>query len=164
MNSGKEPTSRGPFLTAAAFFEVVIREDTGVLSLVRMIDRITISAHHDSINSLPPSSIRTNLVVSFRGQNLERSGTISIHPEKPSGDRMDRMEIPFVLDAQSGLNLNIALDLLVDEAGYYWFDILMDDEVVTQTPLQIVFQSAAESMNGDSAENHGSSSSPPNQP
>lgn len=77
---------------------------------------------------------------------------------------MDKMDIPFVFDAQSGVNLNIALDLLVDEEGYYWFDILLDDAIVTRTPLQIVFQSATESMNGDSVETPGSSSSLPTQP
>lgn len=134
----------GPFLTTAAFFETVIREDTGILTLVRMIDRITISPKASWISHLPPSPVSTNLVVSFRGQNLDGSGVVSIHPVKPSGERMERMDIPFVFDAQTGVNLNISLELVVEEEGYFWFDILLDNAVVTRTPLQIVFQPAAE--------------------
>jgi hypothetical protein len=126
----------------AAFFETVIREESGVLTLVRMIDRITISTKHDWIASLPPSPVSANLVVSFRGQDLDGSGTVSIRPQKPSGERMPKMDIPFVFDSQTGVNLNIELGFLAEEEGYYWFDVLLDDEFVTRTPLQIVFQRA----------------------
>lgn len=131
-----------PVLTLAAFFEAVIREDSGVLTLVRMIDRITISIMDAWVSSLPPSHVEANLVVSFRGQELQGSGVVSIHPRKPSGDRLPKQDIPFVFETHTGVNLNIQLGMVVDEEGYYWFDILLNDEFVTKTPLQIVFARA----------------------
>jgi len=142
--------SRGPFLAMAAFFETVIREDSGVLTLVRMIDRITISTKHSWIASLPPSPIGANLVVSFRGQDLTGSGVVSIRPRKPSGEDLPKREIPFAYEGQTGVNLNIELGMMVDEEGYYWFDIFLNDELVTRTPLQIVFQQTTATEEEDS--------------
>jgi hypothetical protein len=90
--------------------------------------------------------------VSFRGQDLSGSGTVSIRPRKPSGKELQPMAIPIDYAQRTGINLNIALDMLVDEEGYYWIDILLDGQFVTRTPLQIVFQQAPEATEAE-AEN-----------
>jgi hypothetical protein len=109
-----------------------------------MIDKVTITTRQAWIASLPPSPLATNLVVSFRGQDLKGNGTVSIHPRKPSGAMLPRMDIPYAFDSETGLNLNIELGIVVEEEGHYWFDIFLDDEFVTRTPLQIVFQRASD--------------------
>jgi hypothetical protein len=146
MIDGEDPTTtRGPFLTMAAFFEVVIREENNVLTLVRMIDRITIETESSWSPGLPPVPISARLVVAFRGENLAGSGVVSVQPRKPSGETLERMDIPFVYEGQTGLNLNIEMRLPIDEEGYYWFDIFLNDRHITMTPLQIVFQSTTDS-------------------
>jgi hypothetical protein len=137
--------SRGPYLVLAGFFEAVVEEKSGILTLVRLIDKIAISTNHPGITRLPPIPLSTHLVVSFRGQELEGSGVVSIQPSKPSGEALPKRDIPFVYDKPTGMNLNIAIEMLADQEGYYWFDIFLDGELITRTPLQIAFERATES-------------------
>jgi len=45
-------------------------------------------------------------------------------------------------DDDRGVNVRLLIQFTAEEEGIYWFDVLLDDEVVTRMPLRVVYQIA----------------------
>lgn len=57
----------GPYLAMALLCEKVLREADGVLSLIRIVDRITVSfSGPDAPVQMPPAPVNLTLVVGFK--------------------------------------------------------------------------------------------------
>jgi|ERR1022692_2081742 hypothetical protein len=140
----------GPYLGAAVLCERAIQEADGVLTLVRMIDKITgtvvVPQGHDP-NVMPPFMVSLTMVVMLRAGEARGNYTIKVRPETPIGTQLAPTELPVSLvgtsDAQ-GVNLLLNLNLGAQHQGLHWFDVLLDDELLTRVPLHIEYQPAQE--------------------
>ena len=45
-----------------------------------------------------------------------------------------------------GTNLILTLNIVVDQEGVYWFDVLLEDELLTRIPLRILYQRIGQSI------------------
>jgi hypothetical protein len=45
-----------------------------------------------------------------------------------------------------GVNLILNLNIVVDQEGVYWFNVLLEDQFVTRIPLRIFYQRIGQSM------------------
>jgi hypothetical protein len=140
-----QQSETGFFLTVAAFFETVIRDEAGVLTLVRMVDKYSVPSFPDSPERpTPVALVDTQLVVGFRGTGTLENALLSIQPKKPSGASLPRQDIPvFIEEGNSGFNVNINIKLGAEEEGFYWFDILLNNRFITRTPLQVVLEQSS---------------------
>jgi hypothetical protein len=154
MDGQRDPEGdQGPFLAAALLCETLLREEEGTLSLVRVIDHATITAPEEVLKSGQPIPFRTFLVVSFRAGTFDGPATIGIRPSGPSGTTVvgpagapaEKQEYPVLFEGRSrgpnsGVNFNIQMTIGLSEAGPYWFDIFLDEELVTRVPLLVEYQ------------------------
>lgn len=72
----------GPFLTIAVLCEKVLQEKDGVPSIIRVVDRITISGHSPS---MPPTQISPTLVVAMKAGMFRGMADLEIQPSCPLG-------------------------------------------------------------------------------
>lgn len=135
-------SDRGPYLNVATFCEQVIEEKSGVLSLIRMVDRINVTASGPTVpESMPPQTLKWFLVISMRTGAARGTHTIKIEPELPSGIRQSPLllSVHFEGGENQGQNVVTKINMPLQEPGLYWFRIYLDDQFLTQVPVEVVF-------------------------
>ena len=132
---------RGPYLAIAAFCEQVIEDKSGVLSLIRVVDRQTVTAQGPNApETMPPSQINWTFVMCFKSGEARGSHEIKTEIERPSGLRTQPLiQTAHFEGGNRGVNLVNRMNLRLEEPGVYWFRIYVDDVFVTQVPLEIIY-------------------------
>lgn len=132
---------RGPYLSVAAFCEQVIEDKSGVLSLIRIVDRMTITAQGPTApEEMPPAMLNWFLVLVLKSGEARGSQTVKIEPELPSGLRLEPTMLPVHLEGGNrGQNIVSKLNMKLEMAGIYWFRILIDDQFLTQIPVEVIY-------------------------
>lgn len=131
----------GPYLNVATFCELVIEDKAGVLSLIRIVDRMEITAQGTAVpEEMPPQIINWFLVLLLKSGMAKGSHEIKILPELPSGITIT----PFIFSVHleggnRGQNVVSRLGMKIEEPGIYWFKIYVDDQFYTQVPLEVIY-------------------------
>jgi hypothetical protein len=124
--------------------ERVLHEADGVLSLVRIVDRVTQSAVGPQPPlEMPPVAVDLWAVIAVKSDQARGRHTVTIRPEKPSGEQMAATEMPVLFEGEErGAALVLNLKLTLDQEGLYWFDVILDDQParLTRIPLRLVYQ------------------------
>jgi len=132
---------RGPYLITAAFCEQVIEDKSGVLSLIRVVDRMNITAQGPTApDEMPPATLNWFLVLTMKSGEARGSHPIKIEPELPSGVRLKPIELSAHFEGGNrGLNLITRLNMRLEMPGIYWFRIYVDDQFLTQIPIEVIY-------------------------
>jgi hypothetical protein len=140
----------GPHVTLAAFCERILTEQDGVLSLIRVVDRLTQTASGpEPPEQMPPflvGALTLKLIVAIKADQAKGRFTIKLVVEDPSGSRVPVNEQDVNLSPGGGVNLIIEPTLAIQHEGIYWFDVLLggpndqQDELMTRVPLEVQYQ------------------------
>lgn len=126
-----------PHLIAALFCEKPLQEQDGVLSAIRIFDRVFIPKLEQ--NEPPQQVFPLALLLMFKSGGYKGKAKVRVVPKAPSGvvrkDFEQEIELPEQPNAGANLILNIAF--APREEGVYWFEILVNGELVTRTPLDV---------------------------
>jgi hypothetical protein len=134
------PDPSGPHLTAAIICERILNEQDGVVSAIRIIDRVWFVTGEDGQPLNPQHPI--TLFISFKSGSARGSFTVAIHLEKPSGEQAPVLEAPVFFEGEErGVNIVLNAGFEPEEAGLYWFDVLFEGNRVTRMPLRAIYQS-----------------------
>jgi len=132
----------GPYLAMAVLCEKVLNEKDGVLSAIRIIDKIVHTiAGKEVPDHFPGGTFILNALISFKSG--ERGGKFKLRfiPSTPSGEKMAEFSGPLVLEEKGkSANVIINMNLQFKEIGLYWFDLYLDDNLITRIPLHIEYQ------------------------
>jgi hypothetical protein len=132
----------GPYLIAATLCERAIQEGDGVLSLIRVVDKVTQAVAGPTVpDKMPPIQVNLTLVVVLKPGEARGRYRLGVRPEAPSGQRLPDAELPvsFAGAPDAGANLLLGINMIAEEEGLYWFDVLLDDQLLTRTPLRIEY-------------------------
>ena len=134
----------GPYLAMAVLCERAIREVDGVISLVRITDKVTCTlvgpVMPDPLPALPEVSL--SLVIMLRAGEARRGPyVIRVRPEPPSGEPIAETELSvnFKDPPEIGANFIINLTMAVNQEGVYWITVLLNDDLLTRIPLQVEY-------------------------
>jgi len=133
----------GPFLQAAVFCEKILEEKDGVVSLVRVIDRVTVTAAGPTApERMPPGGVlAVTGFLAFKSSFAKGSFEVKVTARSPSGQRLPDVVLPMFLEGDDrGKNLAFNATIHNVEAGLYWFDVSVGEKLVTRMPLRIVYQ------------------------
>lgn len=134
----------GPFVNLATFCEQVIQDKSDVMTLVRIVDRITLSAHGgEAPDDLPTGAVvNTNLVIGLCPGDARGSQKVQVTVVHPDGTRHPGPVYPvhFTQGANQGANLLIQLEIVLSTQGLYWTDIAVNGRLVTRVPLEVRYQ------------------------
>ena len=122
--------------------EKVLTEQDGVLSVIRIVDRVTVtSAGPDVPDEMPPTQLNLSAVVSFRSGSARGRYTVRLRPEDPSGVQLPVLEMPVHFEGEErGANLVISFNMLAEHEGLYWIDVLFREDLITRIPLRVIYQ------------------------
>jgi hypothetical protein len=129
-------------LSVAVLCEKVLQEKDAVLSLIRIVDRFTVTISGPTPpEEMPTVPISLTLVLSFKAGFARGTFVVSVRGEKPSGELTPETKIPVLFEGdERGPNVMIAVNLQANEEGLYWFDVFLEGARVTRVPLRLIYQ------------------------
>lgn len=132
-----------PWVQVAAFVNVAMTEAPpgSWVSLIRILDRWFFNG---TTPDMPPSILQTTLAVLLKSDNMRGAATVKIRPISPSKKELPSLEIPILFEGEErGVNIILPVVMQIQEAGLYWFDVFVDDQLFTRVPLRVVYQRAS---------------------
>ena len=132
----------GPYLKAAVICSDVIEGKDGVLSLIRIIDRLMITAAGPKPPpEMPPTKYSLKIVLMFISGRARGSHDLRTKIEEPDGTSRDRWAGTIHLEGEDrGANVVIALEEDFAREGLYWFDLYFDGALLTRMPFRVIYQ------------------------
>lgn len=135
----KNPFERGPYVQVAALCERVLREADGVISLIRIVDRITHEERGpDAPRDMPTVRFPLTLVLTLKAGSARGRHDVTIMPELPSGATLSPFTLTVQMEGENrGVNIISSIDIPYSVEGLYWFNIMFDGRLLTRLPLEV---------------------------
>ncbi len=130
---------QGPYLQMAVFCEKVLQERDGVISVIRVVDRINRTASGpDAPEAMPPFDYQMTAVITLKSGRARGGVQVEIEPEMPSGLRKPRIAMTAQMEgSERGQNLIMNIQMRFDEPGVYWFSVYIDGRLTTKMPFDV---------------------------
>ena len=130
----------GPFMAAAFFCDKVLDEKDDVLSAIRIVNKIILTAPSAEI-SLETNPAKINLMglVSIRAGGVRGNHKIKVSSDSEilSEPSQITADISFEGNDDTTNNVVITLGIEVKREGIIWFEVFFDDKLLTKMPLRI---------------------------
>jgi uncharacterized protein DUF6941 len=145
-----EDFAREPRLLVAAICERVLQETDRALTMVRLIDVVTVASNAPpgvlaSVIAEQGAPVQATLALVFKGGAADATHEVRVIAHSPSGavHEFPPVSAAFsttIPDSVPGGNVIVSLSMSVKNEGTYWFEVLLDGKSLTAVPLRIVFQ------------------------
>jgi len=101
--------NNGPYLIAAVICEKVLQEKDETVSLIRIIDRVTLTVPASLFpETLPPLNLNLNAFISLKSGSAKGRHTIKWRVETPSGIKLPEQLIPVLFEGDDrGVKSNL---------------------------------------------------------
>lgn len=132
----------GPYLACATVCEKILQERDGVLSLVRVVDRFTITGPSPS---MPEITMAITMLVKLVSGGARGKHAVTLRIEDPAGQQAQpevRVNVLFEGEDRS-VQVNVQLALRASLEGLYWIDVLLGTQRITRVPVRILYQQVA---------------------
>lgn len=146
---GNEPDLKsnpayGPYLNAAFLCEKVLEQKDGVLSAIRIVDRITHSytaSAEDPSSNIPTAKAEFSFLLILKSGQNPGVTNIKIIPKKPDNSELPPLNSTMHLDPPDnrGANLVFNATITLDQQGVWWFEVFINDVSRTKIPLEVIF-------------------------
>ena len=132
----------GPFLQAAFFCEKVLQEKDGVLSAIGIVDRFTHSTSAEGAPDIMPQfNIGVSILIGLKSGDVKGKWELKVNPIAPSGQELPGFVGPVLFEGEErGAAIVIQYGLSAKEEGIYWFNVMLNDELITKMPLRIIYE------------------------
>ncbi len=129
----------GPFVSVACICQSPLREANGQLSIIRVMDRIQVAGVTPQMQPQPLQGLF--MVVILRSGVWRETHNVKVVGYSPSGAVISSNETSLLFEGEDrGPALIAPLALVVSEAGPYWFDVLVEEQLLTRIPLRVQYQ------------------------
>jgi hypothetical protein len=128
-----------PFVQIATICQSPLQETSGFLSLIRIVDRVPVGGLTDD---MPPQPLnQLFIVVVLKSGPMRGKYKCSIVPETPSRKRLPGLEMNVLFEGEErGIALVSPLTIVAEEEGLYWFDVILEQDLLTRIPLRVMYQ------------------------
>jgi hypothetical protein len=129
-----------PYVNLAVVCEKVLRETDDVLSLIRIVDRVTVQVAAGAQTPPIPPLIPISFVVGLKSGGYVGSVPVKVQIDTPSGSEWPEVETParFEEGADQGAVIILPVRFPAQDEGVYWFTVRVSGEVVTRVPLRVI--------------------------
>jgi hypothetical protein len=132
----------GPWVQMALFCQLVLEDTDGVLTPVRVVDRIVRSVVGPGPpTEMEPFEYELYLVVALKPGDARGRSVVTVELEDPSGETRPGPSVTALFEsADRGFQWVVHLRLRIDREGLYWFNVRCDGRLLTRMPLRVVYQ------------------------
>ncbi len=131
----------GPFLKTAVFCDSVIEGKDGVLSIIRIVDRLTMTAAGSQVPSdMPPTEHKLTLVLMLISGSALGSHEVSVAFQPPAGSSKRIWSTDVLFEGEDrGANLIARIPVKFEAQGLYWFHVQLDGDHLTSLPFRLLY-------------------------
>ncbi len=135
------PPQLGPYLKAALFCDQVIEGKDGVLSLIRVVDRLTtVASGPGAPKDMTPVTHPLLAVIMLSSGSARGPEEVRLEMERPDGQRKDVWTGTVHMEGEDkGQNLVLNFPTTFELAGLYWFNLYMGDHLLTKMPFRLMY-------------------------
>ena len=137
----------GPYLQMAFFCEKILREADGVMSFIRQVDRLTTTASGPVAPAqMPPTTYTPFMAIVIKSGGARGSHEIKLFRERPSGlrDAQPLFTLTVFFEGEErGQGIYGPVTMTLEEEGLYWFDLYVDEALMTRMPFRVIYQRAS---------------------
>jgi hypothetical protein len=127
-----------PWVQVAAFCKTSIIGNDGALSVIQIADRIGLGGFTPEMQ---PTPLQLTMALVLKSDEMRGQYQVRIRCIAPSGKTTLGPEIPFLFEGEDrGVQAVLPIGLFAAEKGLYWFEILIEDDVLTRVPLRVLYQ------------------------
>ena len=128
-----------PWVQVAVLCQTALLENTGHLSVIRIIDRINLAG---VTPELQPTPVQLTMAILMKSDQMQGNYPVKIRCTSPQGVVTLGPEMPFLFEGNDrGVQAVLPMGLIATEQGVYWFDVLIEGEIVlTRVPLRVMYQ------------------------
>jgi len=136
------PALSGVYVQAACFCEMAIKDDSGALSLIRIIDVIT----HTQRGPHPPQTMPAvtfplRLVIMLQSGSATGRYEVRVAPQRPTGETDEPLRLPVLFEGEGkGQNIVANWNYTFTMEGLHWFRVYLDDDELTAIPMHIRYE------------------------
>ena len=141
--SKKNSGLNGPYVCYAAFCEKVLQEKDGVFSLIRIVDRITVTPPPGvTFEQAGLPALALTLAIGLKSGDARGTHQLSIRGRSPAGgDGEVNMNLSALFEGDDrGVGLFVTVNLQLKDDGLHWFDVLFEGQRLTSIPLRVLVQ------------------------
>jgi uncharacterized protein DUF6941 len=133
--------ARPPYLIGAFFCEKVLVEQDNVMTPVRIVDRLFVPRVQEP-DEKPEAFYGLSLFLGFKSGDYRGKATVHIVANAPDGETREgpKHEIEFPDQPSGGITIVQQMALAFRNEGVHWFDVYLNDELVTRMPLDVQVQ------------------------
>jgi len=128
-----------PYISAALLAETIIEDKSGSITVVRIADRVEYQVQGLPAGYKPVINIKG--LLSLKSGPAKGEFKLRISIVRPNGEQQgNALVLPdFVLrGGDHGQNFILNFGIGVQEEGLHWFDVYLDEVLLTRIPLMIV--------------------------
>jgi len=131
-----------PYLATAIFCEKVLKEEDGVISAIRIVNRINLATSGpEAPEAMPPIGINLMALVAFNKRGEKEEYILNIRPESAEAIDMAEISIPVNFkEIQINSSAVININFTAKKTGMCWFDLFLDGQLITKMPIVVSYQ------------------------
>jgi hypothetical protein len=132
----------GPFIRSALLCEKVLQERDGVVSYIRVIDRVTRTDRRtDAPETLEPFQHSMFAALSFVSGDARGRHTVVMEIEPPSGLKKQIASVDVQFEGgNKAAAIAAQINITLDAEGVHWIHVLLDGAPTTQIPLEVQYR------------------------
>jgi hypothetical protein len=129
-----------PSLKVGALCEQVLEQKDGVISIIRLIDRLVITFQGKDVpKELPPGITEVTAVMCWVNGLGDYEAKVNV--KTPDNEIIESGTLPFRLDSlESVHNQVVKMTIPVRVPGHYWFEFILNEEMRGRVPLHVIYQ------------------------
>lgn len=134
----QEPRAPRPYVQIATICHTALIENTGQMSVVRVTDRIGVAG---VTPDMQPQPLQLTFALLLRSGEMLGQFHVKIRVTSPQGQETMGQDITFLFEGgDRGVQVVLPMGMIASEPGTYWFDVMVEDDILTRIPLTVVYQ------------------------
>jgi hypothetical protein len=138
----------GPHISAAFLCEKVLKEQDGVPSFIRVVERFTVPKFSlppgvQLPPGMPPPIVQFHLVVMLKAGDLGGGKfAMRLALMKPDGSQASSQSVDVFFNGgdENGVAAILPIAIPSPEEGLHWFDVYFEERLLTRIPMRVLFQ------------------------
>lgn len=133
------PQSIRPYVQVAAICQSPLQEANGFLSIIRLMDRVPIHGITDEMQPQPLNQLF--MVIVLKSGEMKGKFKVKISTETPSRKVLPGPELSVFFEGdERGVAAILPVGIIAEEEGLYWFDVKLEEDLLTRIPLRLMYQ------------------------
>lgn len=138
MPGDEEIRAPRPWVQIATICHTALIENTGQLSVIRVTDRIAVAG---VAPEMQPQPLQLTFAILLRSGEMRGQYNVRIRVTSPQGQETMGQDIMFLFEGgDRGVQVVLPMAMVATEPGTYWFDVLVEDDLLTRVPLTVLYQ------------------------